>query len=134
METSHGLQIKRKDLKTVFDEADYIIPQQVNSAIEQGNKVIKVICADTDGFVLLCGMHIKKNWAETEVYMENFNPDKTLIIIRRTVEKNKEFAPSLIPLHALTGCDTVPMLYGIGKAKALAVLKKHVKVSGRFHC
>ena len=70
-------------------------------------------------------MYIKKNWAETEIYMENFNPDKTLISIRRTVKKNKELAPSLIPLHALTGCDTVPMLYGIGKAKALAVLKKH---------
>ena len=28
-------------------------------------------------------------------------------------------------MHALTGCDTVPMMFGIGKAKALAVLKGH---------
>ena len=70
-------------------------------------------------------MYVKKNWAAAEVYMEDFNPDKTLISIRRTVERNRDLVPSLIPLHALTGCDTVPMLYGIGKAKALAVLKKH---------
>ena len=34
--TSQGLQINRQDLMTVFDEVDYIISQQVNSAIEQG--------------------------------------------------------------------------------------------------
>ena len=70
-------------------------------------------------------MYVKKNWAAAEVYMEDFNPDKTLISIRRTVERNRDLVPSLISLQALTGCDTVPMLYGIGKAKALAVLKKH---------
>ena len=58
--------------------------------------------------VLLYGMYIKKNWAETEVYMEYF--DKTLINICRKGEKNREIVPSLIPLHALIGCDTVPML------------------------
>ena len=31
--TSEGTRIKRTDLKTLFDEADYIIPQQVESAI-----------------------------------------------------------------------------------------------------
>lgn len=106
----------------MFEEADYIILQQVNSATEQGRKVVKVISADTDVFVLLCGMYIKKNFAGTEVYMDNFNPNKTLINIRRAVEKNIELVPSLIPLHSLTGCDTAP----IRKAKALAVLKKHL--------
>ena len=88
VETSHNLQVKRQDLKTLFDEADYIIPQQVNSAIQQGHKVVKVISADTGVFVLLCGMYVKKNWVESEVYMESFSPYKTLISIRRTVEKN----------------------------------------------
>ena len=86
VETSPGLQIKRQDLMTMFDEADYIIPQQVNTVIEQDQTAVKVISADTDVFVLLCGMYMKKNWAAAEVYMEDFNPDKTLISIRRTVE------------------------------------------------
>ena len=73
VETSHGLQIKRQDLMTMFDEADYIIPQQVNTAIEQGQTAVKVISADTDVFVLLRGMYVKKNWAAAEVYMEDFN-------------------------------------------------------------
>ena len=68
---------------------------------------------------------MKKNWVGAEVYMENFNPGKTVISIRQTAERNRGHFPSLIPLHALTGCDTAPKLYGIGKAKALAALKKH---------
>ena len=110
---------------TVFDEVDYIIPQQVNAAVEQDQTSINVIYADTDVFVLFCGMYMKKNWVGAEVYMENFNPGKTVISIRQTAERNRGHFPSLIPLHALTGCDTAPKLYGIGKAKALAALKKH---------
>ena len=68
---------------------------------------------------------MKKNWVGAEIYMDSFNPDKTGISIRQTVERNRDLVPSLIPLHALTDCDTFPKLYGIGKAKALAVLKKH---------
>ena len=34
VETIHGLQIKRQNLKAVFDEADYIISQQVSPGIE----------------------------------------------------------------------------------------------------
>ena len=125
VETSHGLQIKRQGLMTMLDEADYIIPQHVNTAIEQGHAAVKVISADTDVFVLLCGMYVKKNWTAAEVDMEDFNPDKPLISIQRTIVRNRDLVPSLIPLHALTGCDTVPILYGIGKTKAFAVLKKH---------
>ena len=36
---------------TVFDEVDYIIPQQVNAAVEQDQTSINVIYADTDVFV-----------------------------------------------------------------------------------
>ena len=68
---------------------------------------------------------MRKNWVGAEIYMENFNPDKTVISIRQTVEQNRDLVPSLIHLHTLTSCDTVPKLYRIGKAKALAVLKKY---------
>ena len=77
-------------------------------AIEECHKVAKVISANTVVSVLLYGMYIKKNWTETEVYMENF--EKNLINICRKGEKNREIVPYLISLHALIGCDTVPML------------------------
>ena len=45
-----------------------------------------------------------------------------MISICRKIEKNRELVFSVIPLH---GCDSVLMLYGTGKAKAIALLKKH---------
>ena len=32
--------------------------------------------------------------------------------------------PSILSAHALTGCDTVPMMFGIGKAKAINIIQK----------
>ena len=32
--------------------------------------------------------------------------------------------PSLVALHAISGCDTVPMMFDIGKVKSLKVVKK----------
>ena len=31
----------------------------------------------------------------------------------------------MIPLHALSGCDTVPVMFNIGKVKCINVAKKH---------
>ena len=123
-ETSEGTRIKRTDLKTLFDEADYIIPQQVESAIQNGSKVVKVVCADTDVFVLLCAMYANRGWWEAEVYMEDFKGEKNMISIRQTVEKHCDLVNSLISVHALTGCDTVPMMVGIGKTKSINIVSK----------
>ena len=79
-ETNQGLQINRQHLMTVFDEADYIIPQQVNVAVEHGQTAISFCWCNV--FVLLCGMCMKKNWVGAEIYMDSFNPDKTGISIR----------------------------------------------------
>ena len=46
-----------------------------------------------------------------------------LISITNIVEAHKLEMKSLIGLHALSGCDTVPMMFGIGKAKALKAVK-----------
>ena len=116
-------RVRRLDLISYYDEADYIIPQQVNSAVEGGALVVKVKSADTDVFVLLCEMFLKKEWSPAQVYMENFSKDEKIINIQRTVEKNVDIVPFLIPLHAISGCDSVPMLYGIGKGKALNTVK-----------
>ena len=82
------------------------------------------MCADTDVFVLLCAMYTNRGWWEAEVYMEDFKGEKNMISIRRTVEKYSHLVNSLIPVHALTGCDTVPMMFGIGKTKSVNIVSK----------
>ena len=124
VETSLGMSETRSDLESMFDEADYILPQQVDSAVKEGRKSIKVISSDTDVFVLLCSMYLYRGWWNAEVYIQNFNDDKSLIKVKRTVEKHKDLIPSLIALHSLSGCDTVPMMFGIGKSKALSAVEK----------
>lgn len=101
-----------------------MIPQQVDAAVQEGKRTIKVISADTDVFVLLCSMYLHNDWSTSNVVMENFLGDHRLTDIQMTVERNVNIIPSLIAMHALSGCDIVPMLFGIGKAKALAVVEQ----------
>ena len=72
-EVSSEGRVKRLDLISYYDEADYIIPQQVNSAVAGGALVVKVKSADTDVFVLLCEMFLRKEWSPVQVYMEKFS-------------------------------------------------------------
>ena len=58
VETRLGMSQTRSDLESMFDEADYILPQQVDSAVKEGRKSIKVISSDTDVFLLLCRMYL----------------------------------------------------------------------------
>ena len=43
--------------------------------------------------------------------------------LTETVKKHKSIVPSILAGHALTGCDSVRKLYGIGKTKAINALK-----------
>ena len=51
--------------------------------------------------------------------MDTFVENSKLISINKSSEANKSIVSSLVPLHALSGCDSVPMMFGIGKSKAL---------------
>ena len=46
-ETKVGARIKRRGLKTLFEEADYIIPHQVDYAVIEDHTLIKFICSVT---------------------------------------------------------------------------------------
>ena len=46
--------------------------------------------------------------------MDDFKGAKNIISIMQTVEKHCDLVNSLIPVHALIGCDKVPMMLGIG--------------------
>ena len=47
-----------------------------------------------------------------------------MISIRKAAEKHKDLVSSLLAVYGLTGCDTVSKMIGIGKGKALNVMKK----------
>ena len=59
VQTEHGIETLRQDMKTTHEEADVIIPQQIHIA-KQSRKVqnFKVICDVTDVFMLLLYYYI----------------------------------------------------------------------------
>ena len=62
---------------------------------------------------------MKINWSSAKLYMDALTDDNKLISINKSVAANTKVIPSLIPLHKLSGYDSVLMMFGIGKSKAL---------------
>ena len=56
--------------------------------------------------------------------MATFAEDTKWISINKSVAENSEIIPSITAVHALTGCDYVPMMFGVGKLTALKIAKK----------
>ena len=100
------------------------MPQQVHSILkEEGKKSVKVLYSDTDVFVLLC-FHFANRWAPKDVYMDPFSGGSKLISIKKSVNAKQHIMSSLVALHAISGCDTVPMMFVIGNVKSLKVVEK----------
>ena len=98
----HGVITKRRDLTLQYDEADYIMPQQVHSILkEEGKKSVKVLSSDTDVFVLLCFL-FANHWAPKDVYMDPFSGGSKLISIKKSVNAKQHIIPSLVALHAIS--------------------------------
>ena len=122
-ETCQGRRRKRHDLESYYDEADYLIPQQVEAAIKLGKRVIKVGSADTYVFVLLCYHYHQRDWSHVEVYMKDFKDTNKIIDIAKTVKKHTDIIPLITAAHAISGCDSVPGLCNIGKRKAFSKVR-----------
>ena len=118
-----GVHIIRDDLKSTQEEADCIIPYQVSEAIADEKNSVKIICEDTDVFILLPHCYDLKNW-EMDLYMAGFMEGKNIISIKDAVKKHKVLIPGLLSVHATSGCDTVPMYYGTGKKEAINITGK----------
>ena len=77
------MKTTKYDLKTTFDNADYIFPHQVVTEFQEGKRTIIVISADTDVFLLLCHFYESMNLNE-EVLLQDFSTNKHIISIRKT--------------------------------------------------
>lgn len=126
-EIHQGMVIDRVDMRTSHEEADVIIPQQVMHAVTKGADSVTVICDDTDVFVLLAHYYVLKNLSCT-LLMEGTSSQRTIIDIKATCNTHANIIPQLLPAHALSGCDTVAQVNGIGKATVVKQLKRGYKL------
>ena len=97
-----------------------IVQHIINEVTKNSNTKVQVLCDETDVFVLLVYFY----WSlkiSSQVILVGTHKDRSLIDIQKTVHQHKQIIHSLIPAHALSGCDTVAYLCGIGKDTALKI-------------
>ena len=81
-------------------------------------EMVRIVCDDTDVFVLL----VYWTWMKTirkNIRMEKW--DGMVLDIRATVDTLGDKCGQLPGMHALSGCDTVSYPYGKGNKSALKV-------------
>ena len=127
--------VQRQDLRTHHEEADVIIIHHLVhiASAASDDAHIKVICDDTDVFVLLIHFYINEKMT-ANISMESPCAGRMIVDIRQTFLKHKNIAKYLPAVHALTGCDTVSYLFGIGKTTALKALMggHHLSLLGQL--
>ena len=65
---------------------------------------------------------------QSSLTMESPIQGRSCIDIKETARQHASIIPSILPLHALAGCDSVAATYGLGKTKAIAVARKGYKL------
>lgn len=90
-----------------------------------------IIADDTDVFALLVYFKYAGSLGNSPIYMESPIRQRGVIDIDATVNANPLIIPNLLAAHALSGCDTVASYFGIGKGKALKVLRSGTE---HTHC
>ena len=120
--------VQRQDLRTHHEEADAIIIHHLVhiASAASDDAHIKVICDDTDVFVLLIHFYIKEKMT-ANISMESPCAGQTSL-------KHKNIAKYLPAVHTLTGSDTVSYLFCIGKTTALKALMggNHLSLLGQL--
>ena len=128
-EISQGSVSERKDLETTHEEADNVIVQQVLSCTKNERTAkLSVICDDTDVFVLLL-YYYNKTGMTNRVFMESPIKGRSIIDVEKTVDKHRDIVDEILPVHALSGCDTVAGCFGIGKGTAVKALRSNCLLS-----
>ncbi len=117
-----GVIIRREDKKTTHEEADAIIVAQAISAAKEERKYVAVVADDTDVYIMLLYHYLAES-LNMPMKLQPTQAARTSIDVAATVGKLKDIIAQLLPAHALSGCDTVSMCYGIGKSKMLKAVK-----------
>ena len=112
VEISHGMIIRREDLRNAHEVADVIIIHQMLSIVESSTNDtnISVTSDDTDVFILLVQFY----------HDDGSNTLRTESIdIQAIAHLHKDIARQLLAAHTLSGCNIVAQLWGIGKTRVV---------------
>ena len=118
MEVRSDALVQRFDLKTTHEGTDVTIPLQVVALADMGCKTIKVICDDTDVFVLLAHYFAEESLS-VSLIMESTSRSKSSIDIGATVEKHSGIIPQLIAAHAVPDVTQLVATMASGKQRLL---------------
>ena len=58
------------------------------------------------------------------MYMDTFSSESKVINIKKSANSRPSIIPSIVALHAISGCDTVPQMFGIIKSKPIKAAEK----------
>ena len=111
--------VNKLDCLVTHEEADITLCSYMLEAAVSRGETIRIVCDDTDVFVLLV------YWTWRKIIRKNIQMEKwdgTVLDICATVDKWGDTCGQLPGMHALSGCDTVSYPYGKGKKSALKVL------------
>lgn len=123
-QVSKGRKSARLDLASTHEEADIFITQQaIHIAKEDAESRVCVVCDDTDVFALLLFFYFSEK-LESSMRMQSPIKGRSCIDIKETAHRHANIVPSILALHALTGCDSVAATHGVGKVTAIAVARK----------
>ena len=118
IEVSSGTKRTRQELRKTHEEADVVIAQRIIQLASTRMKSISVVCDDTDFFVLLVHFYHKQKLT-CEVMMVSPIAGRQILDIKVTSQQQGGNSEQLLAIHAMTGCDAVSYMWGIGKAMAL---------------
>ena len=115
-----------QEKSVTHEEADVLMAYHMINEAVAGHSPIKVVSDDTDVLVILAhhmSMHTNNMPGVTEVFMESCSRNRAVIDVNKVVGKHTKIMPNILAAHALTGCDTVSSLAGIGKPTVLKKLE-----------
>ena len=128
VEIRKGVVIYREDISTSHEEADCIIVQQAVMVSKENKLGVSIVANDTDVLLLILHHYLQQKLTNC-MLMESPINCRPVIDIRGTVRNAEPIALDLLAFHALTGCDTVACYFGIGKVKALKILRSGYSLS-----
>ncbi len=95
--------VNKLDCLVTHEEADITLCSYMLKAVASSAETVRIVCDDTDVFVLLV------YWTWKKTIRKNIQMEKC---IRATVDKLGDKCGQLAGMHALSGCDTVSYPYG----------------------
>ena len=115
----------------VFGYEEVGVTRYVLQAVGEGKNVVRVLCDDTDVFMLLV-FWMRRNQLVDKCQMQMDRCDGAILNINQTGTTLGSKCIQLLEMLALTGCDTTSFPFNKGKVSALRVLEDGY-FPGLFH-